>query len=275
MDETLPRKCENYEQKRKILGRYQRGESMNSIAQKCSVCGRTIGRWLDIWNEKKRTRAEQIHLAKTNTFQFTNHHIEVLEGELLGDGSLIKYPHRPLADYCFALNNTVKNHCLLVKEELPGPLFATGSPWYATKHGQWAKQGQWVLKSRSHPSLTELEDIWYRDRIKVVPESLTLTRTVLYFWYIGDGGLVARSNIKRGGVPYIRFATDGFSESDVNLLLKKLKEMGYDSTLNKCSSPKKGAGLRIALTADSTRKFVDEIKNPIPEYEYKWRLENE
>lgn len=246
--------------KRVIRKWYESGESSTVIAEKIGVNQETVLNWLKRLKVDIRSRSKATHLSKTNTFYWTERQLEVLEGELLGDGCLQKYARRPLGDYYFVLNTSSKEHALHLKKVLPEGLFAVNSPWIS-------KNGYWNLKSRSSPKLTELRRKWYPKDRKIVPRDLEITPTVCHYWHVGDGCL------GRPGKGYCaRFSTQGFDEESVKRLREKLIGKGFKAGIwGTGADIKNGAGLEIFISMKDTLKFLNWIKKPkIQDYEYKW-----
>lgn len=254
------------EYKEEIVSRYKRGETMEEISKDFPVCRRTIGRWLNHWNVDKRTLSRAVHLSRMNDCSLNRKQISVIEGELLGDGSLQKYKNRQHGDYYFILNSTVLGHCLLLKSELPDGLSCEKTPYEV---GRKIRDSPiWSFKTRSCPDFTKLRERWYESGKKEVPKSLSLNKTSLYHWYIGDGSIRKKSNKPY----YIFFSTDGFTKKSIKLLSEKLTNLGYETRIWQSSNPKTGCGLRIFLLREASIKFLNNITNKIPEYDYKWKI---
>lgn len=239
---------------------YRSRESSAKIAGRIGVHQETVLKWLKRMRVKIRGRSEATHLSRTSTFHWTKKQLEVLEGELLGDGCLQKYVSRPLGNYYFIMCTSSRGHALYLKGVLPKGLFADNSPWLS-------KDGYWNLKSRSAPKLTELRKKWYLEGRKVVPRDLELTPTVCYYWYVGDGCLE-----KSWGAYRIRFSTEGFDEESIQRVRRRLAEKGFRARVWSAGmSIKDGAGLRVFLSTKDTSQFLKWIGKPkIQDYGHKW-----
>ncbi|KXB06655.1 hypothetical protein AKJ51_03270 [candidate division MSBL1 archaeon SCGC-AAA382A20] len=154
--------------------------------------------------------------------------IELLEGTLLGDASIQKQ-ETPHGDY-FYYKLTAKDEKLL---EHYRKLFGK----YGIKNTYIVQdnksQGTFSLGfyMNKHSKLPGLKQKWYKERngktLKVVPENLKLTSTVLLHWHLGDGS-VPRRKEKNNMVPPVVLAANCFSEEGVELLIRKLKELGLN-----------------------------------------------
>lgn len=69
-------------------------------------------------------------------------------------------------------------------------------------------------------------DRWYpHGSIKVsVPEDLELNPTVCLHWYMGDGSLDCREQVKMFD---INLHTENFNKQSIDILLKKLLDIGF------------------------------------------------
>ncbi|MCD6402732.1 MAG: helix-turn-helix domain-containing protein, partial [Candidatus Aenigmarchaeota archaeon] len=109
-----------------------------------------------------------------------------------------------------------------------------------------------------YADLVHLRQKWYKQingkTIKVVPKDLVLTPTTLLFWYLGDGSLVKRRN-DDVRIPAVVLATNNFLKDDVDLLIKKLRELNLSFYPVKYKSGFTGKDCGYALwskTSDGT-----------------------
>lgn len=93
-----------------------------------------------------------------------------------------------------------------------------------------------ILRSRCDEEFTLLREKWYHNRIKVVPRDLVLNSEIVAHWFVQDGCNNITSNSKGAA-----FCTNGFSESDVDFLIERLK---IDLDIN--SKRYKGPIIRVA-----------------------------
>ena len=111
--------------------------------------------------------------------------------------------------------------------------------------------------TKQHPEITELHAQFYRDRLKVVPESLQLDSVILSIWFMDDGSRCRDRDV------YLN--TQQFRKEDQEVLLEKLKGLGLQASLNRDKEY-----YRIRFLSDSVRRLNDLIRNyVIPSMRYK------
>jgi len=192
---------------------------------------------------------------------------QILEGELLGDGCLSRTKQCINAMFQYKTSN-------LQYSEYVKSLFNIFDPSNDYDHSQYthlerATGYSWYTKT--NPSLTEIYDRWYPDGIKIVPRDLELTPLVCLHWYIGDGCLETNHKTKQ---QYIELHTQGFNESNIDLLVQKLNDLGFIARKAKAKLNKLGhMTYKITISSKSMTKFLKYIgKCPVESYEYKWEI---
>jgi hypothetical protein len=137
--------------------------------------------------------------------------LEILDGELLGDGCLVK-PKTSSALFCYGTSRgpyiawLADLLCLHGLEgKAYGPRCNTGS------FGKIS----FDYHSKRYPELYDLYQRWYPNGKKAVPRDLRLTPTVCRHWYIGDGTF---KQLKPWHAPSLSIATMGFTREDVEYL---------------------------------------------------------
>lgn len=77
------------------------------------------------------------------------------------------------------------------------------------------------FKTLSTLELTKYHKIWHNENnIKTIPANLELTPLILSVWFCDDGNIRIKSGVN--AISEISIATDGFSRSDVDLLVNKI-----------------------------------------------------
>lgn len=191
---------------------------------------------------------------------------EILDGELLGDGSLIK-PNR--GDAYFTYTTSRRGYL----EWLLGLLASfnlepTGKGIYKAVGG-WSPRPSYQYVSKRYPELTDSYWRWYPNGKKRVPKDLVLTPITCLHWYLGDGSL--KNPLP---TPYITLSTQAFTKEEVEFLVSMLNEIVGEARIGKHPS-----GPVIIMGSKAARKFLEYI-GPCPEpiqhiYGYKWRSEIE
>lgn len=190
---------------------------------------------------------------------------ELLNGCLLGDGYLyLNNRHRvkSLSSF-FGYTSSQKQHTDLIANLLK----KFGSGKYkngSIKHQKFLKKTQkfyinYTFHTQSNITFFNLYEKWYPQRKKIVPRDLELTSLTCLLWYIGDGCL-CKTNQK------IILNTHGFCEDDIDFLIDKLNNLGFESYKNHWRQQ-----YIILIPRKNVKKFLDYIGPcPVECYNYKW-----
>jgi hypothetical protein len=169
--------------------------------------------------------------APNPPIQLTELQEEALIGSLLGDGHL-EAPTSTNGNSLLRIQRTANDANYLIYEWyifnnfLP-PAFKEGIKYINTTDKNTGKTYyKCYFKTSSNPTLTNYRNKWYRQNnkgkfVKVVPLDLKLTAKIIAHWLADDG------NISCIHTPYrfvIRFATDGFTKTEVEFLISLLKD---------------------------------------------------
>lgn len=224
--------------------------SMPQIAEICGVTRLTIRKWMKRLNIPCRSLGEANHLGRGNHCSLSEEAINFINGELLGDsfvGSQSKY------SAYFSYNLKHSEHIKYISKTLDYfGIKQAGKIYKQYCHNCYS----YHYASRSYVELLDLRKKWYPNGKKIVPPDLKLTSITCLQWYIGDGSLKKNKNIV--------LATNGFTVSDVKFLVKKLNELNFKSSRQKCENT-------IYISPQSTKDFLDYIgKCPVKCYERKW-----
>ena len=144
----------------------------------------------------------------------------VIIGSLLGDGYLRIMPGRKDAFL-------EMNHSLRAKEYVDWKFnilknICISQPKARLGNG---KRIAYRLFTRQHPELSSLYKKFYRDKKKHIPSELILDPVILSIWFMDDGSRSGSSNF------YLN--TQQFELRDQELLMRKLNQLGLQSSLNK------------------------------------------
>ena len=151
--------------------------------------------------------------------------LEIITGALLGDGYLT-IP-RKTAYFGYTC------HYRRILEDLSNNyLNRLGLCIY--EHCQFDKRTNkiytnYIARSRCFKIFTELRNLWYPNKIKIIPKTIKLTPEICYWWYLGDGS---------SGNSSLRLCTNGFTTDDVEFLSSIFPvcnsvEQQYQSKTNK------------------------------------------
>lgn len=221
---------------------------------------------------EKKSMSECVIAGKKNSVPLSREFLDILDGEMLGDGYIHRYKIQGAFGETFGFDKLewaeyLKNLFIDNSMEIVGNKIHYRDPCGKSKNFTWS------FGTRSTLELGEVHFRWYkgntdfdssksrrfsnRKYIKTVPIDLKLTPKALLHWYIGD------SSIYKGGGG-CRFYTDGFSYEEVEFLRLRLKE---DLGINSVNRFNKNIGL-IRRERD---KLLDIVGNcPVECYLYKW-----
>jgi LAGLIDADG DNA endonuclease family/Homing endonuclease associated repeat len=179
--------------------------------------------------------------------------IEIIEGELLGDGSMEQH-----SNACFSHSTANFNYAKL----LHGKLETTGLPLRPLEPVPARNGGKPQLRTRTscNISFTTLRQRWYPYGKKIVPSDLHLTKTMCLHWYLGDGYVEQHT---------VKFSTCGFTETEVVRLAALLTTLGFKASKNRRS----GGHFVVRMSKEAAPRFLQWI-GPCPAhgYEHKWNL---
>jgi len=193
--------------------------------------------------------------------------IEILDGLILGDACLERRKKTHNARYHHeCVHYTYMNYIKQVINQTDTFIVSDFYP----KERPTLPNSTYTVCSYVHEILTEQEERWYTNRIKHIPEDIRLTPNVLKHWYIGDGWLswnTSNKRYKEGWNPIhgICFATEGFSFEDTDILLDKMKALGFP-----CG---RGKDNNMSLRGSLVKDFLSYIGTPTCDcYDYKWQI---
>ncbi len=179
--------------------------------------------------------------------------IEVVEGGLLGDGSLSKADgHAPQ----YTQASMDRRYVSWLKDELGDHGIAAS----ALREDEKKWNNTHTLKTLCYPEFEELEERWYddiddvldelddedelerikkregqgHDRVKRVPDDLEMTPEKLLHLHLGDGSLLRQEGTGRGsGRPWVTLYVNGFLREDIENIADALDEQGIDTAIHK------------------------------------------
>jgi len=246
-----------YKNKEWLYEKYWKGNlSVNQIADICKLSNEGLRKWMKKFNIPRRSYGEANHLRRGNNCELSKEATEWINGELLGDGSLnsqYRYSAR------FVYGSKYLEYIKYVKDTLNSFNINIIGKIYKKRN---KRQGNisYSYTSRAYEELAFIRKKWYPKGIKIVPRDIKLTPTTLRQHFIGDGSL----NHGKYGKPYITLATNGFTISDVEWLVKQLINL-------RIKALRWSARNTIGISTESTKDFLNYIgKCPVSCYQYKW-----
>lgn len=234
----------------------ERDESMSVMARKADYNLVTIYRWLHKLGIPVRTISEGTFLAKRNFLTLSPELLDLLEGELLGDGCVSMNGNRSA---CYHHSSKYEEYLVWLSAqfanlglEQAGKIYSCVAKWGTVFH----------YASKSYPELASIRQRWYPEGKKIIPRDLELTPLRVRQWFLGDSHLAHPS----GRRPHIEFTTNGFDVDSVEYLVEELRGQGFKAT-------RRPANNTIGLSVYSVKDFLSWIGPcPISCYQYKWEL---
>ena len=186
--------------------------------------------------------------------------VEALEGELLGDGSLLIGKRYKNAK--FQLQAKCRGQVLLAHTALhvlggePSSFVRKSSGYRTTPTEMW----QW--SSHRHEFLTAERHRWYPNGKKIVPPDFNLSPLAALHWFVGDGSLHPTQ-------AKVTLCTDNFDELSMERLCQQLVRFGLSPYLSVTSKKHQ----RINLSGWDCDGWFN-IIGPcvVSEMEHKWSV---
>lgn len=208
--------------------------------------------------------------AQSNLIKLNNFQKEIINGAMLGDGSLHIHKKGVNAQFCYTSKSL--QHVEFVTKEFLQYSYKEGVKKYSHNDKRTNKTyDRYTFRTISDKGLTDLYNKWYINKVKHIPTDLVLTQITCLIWYIGDGCIYNSS--KHNG-QYIKLATNCFTkEEQENILIPQLKQ--FDARLNKVGKSKNTGEYQYAIFIP--RKYIKDFLNyigecPFDDYAYKWDI---
>lgn len=204
--------------------------------------------------------------------------LQVLDGSLLGDGSLRRLKsgalyHMDLSKHTILIGDHLKYLCWIANNALE-PLGVVPCKSYP-KLGTTASRGKPYryarLATHVSPVLGQLYDEWYiggswkegfiHGATKVIPRRLMQAKVLpvlsLVPWFLEDSGsyhAIGSTKVR------VAFAVCNFTEEEVSHLTTMLNNMGLNTVKPAKENVKKGSGLSIYLAQDSINPLMNLVE---------------
>lgn len=228
-----------------ILSEYfEQGDDARTVAARHGVSQWKV---LEIIKTSGRPARNAGH--KRVTEPLTPNQLEIITGELLGDGSL-------------NVGRTYVN----AKFQWGGKSFEHGAFLHETLgiFAGYFKQDRvyWKIVSKAAMAFTPIWRDWYVSGKKCVPQNLALTPTVVRHWYLGDGYLKRRVHRR----PAVLLSTQCFDSYSLETLIRAFHAVQLHPWREKNHS-----GEMLRFSTDETEAFLRYIGPcPFDHYQYKW-----
>lgn len=194
----------------------------------------------------------------------TDHQKEILDGLMLGDGSIV-FPNKNRSKYPrLCLNRKTNDKEYLNWQYNIFKEFYSSEP---KDRDIYDKRTNKVYKSTSLISKSgqlflDYYNKWYPNKKKIVPRDLKLSPLLLLIWFLDDGFIQKPKNNLR-----LKLATDGFIEEDVKFLCSLLNEYFAKDIIQKFNYFKNGNGFQIhTFSTLLTIRFIKVIEPIFPNF---------
>ncbi len=230
------------------------GKSLAEIARMYATNTGTVHRVFTRFGIQRRKPGEAADEVATKSVALSASFAELIEGELLGDGSLRRYKNGAIFQY----TSKYYDYAMWLTEQFEGEGIECSE---VTEHQRDAGNVVFNFQTLAYKELGDLYDKWYdASARKRLPEGFKLSPIALRQWFIGDGSNVTESKAK-----YISCYT-AFSSDDKDRL-KTMLERSLDRNLVFHEG-----GNKIYINADAVKALFDYIGPcPVSCYEYKWK----
>ena len=263
----------------KMVLLHSQGMTCRAIAKELNTDHGTVSnnlkkQGISVSHSQGRQRAS---LGENQFIEITEPLREILEGNLLGDGSLIFTPSKLSAGYGHGALSLA--HIEWLKNELDinglptGPINVRPPKDVIIKSGVNEGNiihgnGLYQFRSVHIPILGEMKKRWYKPK-KRVPSDLVLTPNMLLHWYLGDGSKATDKYRTR-----LTLYTNYFPLKDQKILVSNLEELGVHASISK-SATISGHGMRLSIAGESNVDIFFDLLGPCPpeliaDYGHKW-----
>ncbi len=158
--------------------------------------------------------------------QLTEDQHNALTGSMLGDGHLVVAKNNINA--ALMIGRSYKDveylkYEMSIFDNFLSLLSRSRGPKIHIKsyNGKYEDTKQCNFNTIASPSFTPYHKLWYLNKKKIVPNNLVLNGQIIAHWIADDASVLYNK------LPYrfvVEFATNGFSEDEVNFLASLLKE---------------------------------------------------
>jgi len=171
----------------------------------------------------------------------TEHQKAIIVGCILGDAGL--YDNWSKTNYRFQVRQCLKQTAYVEwKYQALAPLVLTPPQYYERTKSMW-------FRTISHPELTQLHTVFYRDRKKIIPENISdylADPITIAVWFMDDGNAIRHNNMLRG----YHLNTQSFTQKENERLAEWFKS-NYGI---KCSIEQNHGKPRLAIWQRASRE---------------------
>lgn len=209
-------------------------------------------------NIKGRSTSEAVAIARGNKLKngLSEHGLEVMVGEMLGDGGLTA---KSVYSAEFAARSNKKRHRDWLAKILDNEGFAIRTEHQQNEAvvGSGMRYDSYRVRTLYYPCLKNVYDAWYTgptnsdtggsNPSKRVPEDVEITPTVLLHWWLGDGSWCDRDK-------HARICAHGFTDTGRTRLINALAVEEIEATAQSSGY--------IYIRTTSTNRFFTYMADP-------------
>jgi DNA-binding transcriptional regulator WhiA len=138
----------------------------------------------------------------------------LLTGSILGDGNL--EPNWSKTNYRLKISHSVK------QARYVNWKYEILNNWVLTKPNIDRCNRALTFRTISHPEITKLANIFYKNKRKIIPDNLEINPLILAVWFMDDGNVIRRD----GKVYGYHLNTQSFNKEE-NLTLMKILSKNF------------------------------------------------
>lgn len=243
---------------------YAEGNSYDSISKSLGISHKRVNRILLRNRAVPRTLSEATHARFRDDHEFPAWLVEVLHGELLGDGHLEIGRALVVRQAHFSYTTSRESYAMWLSSLFRDA--GVGTTPLAHVVGRRKNGGTkdgYIFSTHSSTRLLEEQGRWYANKVKHVPRDLRLTPTVVRHWWMGDGTMCTKHK-------FGRFCTNDFCFEDVKWLSEQLSlNAGIECWPQLSSRMKNQYNIYVPRRSmDTLLDYMGEC--PIECFSYKW-----
>jgi len=248
----------------KIIELYKSGLGLNQIAK---IVHRGVPFIKDaLICEGIKIKSNSHSASKRNT-ELNYEQKKIIEGLLLGDGSIIRQKRDRTAKLSVKTIEKVFADHILKSFPLDIKIYSYAASHRIIKGKECCCKENYKIESKVDNALNEFRNKWYRDGVKIIPLDLDISPTSVKYWFYGDGN---SSFIREKNGVALTFYTNGFTFIECEFLQKQLREkIGINFHVNH----DRGKPILKVSTKKAVYDFFEYIGEcNVSCYDYKWKF---
>jgi hypothetical protein len=205
-------------------------------------------------------------LSSCDPVEYCSHHIELIEGLLLSDGTVTDNP--PNSKFQIGSTNKefldwlqsafgVFSGTVNLSESAADIAERNKNTEFSTNADLELYNDYYRFRTMASEKLNPIRDAWYTDGKKSIPDNFKLTPRKLKMWYVGDGSLRHKHKDRSCRVSISN------STFEDNRCIKILQEINIDASSSSSND-------HILLSVENTERFFRYVGAPVPGFQYKW-----